>query len=82
MDPGIDAQLPSMFIYLYSRAKGRIPDEWEAAMEDMHREMQKYVSKLANIKTEGSSNGTNLETLQTIPFTEVITEEDLARLNS
>lgn len=43
-DPWADAELPSVFLYLYKKA--RVPDEWHEAMLSFHKEMEKYVAKL------------------------------------
>ena len=43
-DCWVDAQLPSVFLYLYKKAK--IPDQWHDAMESYRMEMEKYVPRL------------------------------------
>lgn len=43
-DCWVDAQLPSVFLYLMQNKNLKIPDEWQPAMHMMQLEMQKYVT--------------------------------------
>lgn len=43
-DPWVDAQLPSVFLYLHKIAN--VPDGWHAPMDSLREEMEKYVSRL------------------------------------
>jgi hypothetical protein len=45
-DVWTDAELPSVFLYLYENEKLCIPNEWQWAMLQMKLEMQKYVTWL------------------------------------
>lgn len=42
-DPWVDAQLPSLFLYLYRNPKLSIPPTWLTAMQLMKDEMENYV---------------------------------------
>ena len=45
-DCWVDAELPTVFLYLYENENLVIPDQWKPAMEKMKLEMQKYASWL------------------------------------
>ncbi len=43
-DPWVDAELPTVFLYLYEKAT--IPDQWHDVMTSFKTEMEKYVTRL------------------------------------
>ena len=43
-DCWVDAQLPSVFLYLYKKAN--IPDGWHEVMESYRKEMEKFAPRL------------------------------------
>ena len=63
-DPWVDAQIPSLFLYLYNNPKVQIPHGWEASMDSMKTEMEQYVPGLC---------------LKNLVKSEVLTPKDLTR---
>ena len=45
-DCWVDAELPTLFLYLYGNEKLVIPDEWKPAMQKMKLDMERFVTWL------------------------------------
>ena len=45
-DPWVDAQIPSLYLYLMKNPRLSIPDEWQAHMELLRSELEDYVPRM------------------------------------